>query len=290
MKKVLLARTEVDSHWVGDGFPVRNFFSYTDLAEHLSPFLLMDYAGPRDFPPTEKRLGVGEHPHRGFETVTIVYSGEVEHRDSTGAGGTIGPGDVQWMTAASGILHEEFHGREFAKRGGDFEMIQLWVNLPKAHKMDPPGYQEIQRRMIPEVELPHGAGSLRIIAGSHGDAKGPARTFSPTNLWDLTLNAKSTVDLELPENHTAALFLMRGTITVSKSETITGPALCILDPAGTRLFLESDSSAKILFLGGKPLNEPIVGYGPFVMNTEEEIRTAIRDFRNGTLGKTLSSG
>ncbi len=286
MKKVLFARTKVSAHWVGDGFPVRNFFSYSDIADQISPFLLMDYAGPKVFPPTEKRLGVGEHPHRGFETVTIVYSGEVEHRDSTGAGGTIGPGDVQWMTAASGIVHEEFHGREFAKRGGDFEMVQLWVNLPKTFKMNPPGYQEIKDQAIPAIQLPDGSGIVRIIAGNYQGDQGPARTFSPINLWDLKLNQGTNASIPLPDNETAVVFLMKGTVTVSGTETLTGPALCVLDPEGTELELNASNDARILFLGGKPLHEPIVGYGPFVMNTEAEIREAFQDYQSGKFGRT----
>ncbi|MBU6154762.1 MAG: pirin family protein [Bdellovibrionales bacterium] len=285
MKKAILIRTEVDSHWVGDGFPVRNFFSYSDVANQISPFLLMDYAGPKVFPPTSQRLGVGEHPHRGFETVTIVYSGEVEHRDSTGAGGTIGPGDVQWMTAASGIVHEEFHGRDFAKRGGDFEMIQLWVNLPKANKMNPPGYQEIKNHSIPLIELPENAGTLRIIAGSFCGKKGPARTFSPVNLWDLRLNSNTRTLLAVPATETAVVFLRKGSISVPGTAELKGPALCVLDPEESDLLIEAHDDSELVFLGGKPLKEPIVGYGPFVMNTENEIREAFRDYQSGTFGK-----
>jgi redox-sensitive bicupin YhaK (pirin superfamily) len=286
MKKALFSRTNAGSHWVGDGFPVRNFFSYSDIADQISPFLLMDYAGPRNFPPTTKRLGVGEHPHRGFETVTIVYSGEVEHRDSTGAGGTIGPGDVQWMTAASGIVHEEFHGREFARTGGDFEMIQLWVNLPKSFKMNPPGYQEIKNSSIPEIGLPDGAGSARIIAGTFEGRQGAARTFSPINLWDLKLNPGAKARLSVPEDETAVVFLMKGSVLVSGTENLTGPALCVLETGGTLLALDAAEDSRILFLGGKPLGEPIVGYGPFVMNTEAEIREAFRDYQSGKFGRT----
>jgi len=289
MKKILLTRTRVNSHWVGDGFPVRNFFSYSDIAEHLSPFLLLDYAGPKHFPPTEKRLGVGEHPHRGFETVTIVFSGEVEHRDSTGAGGTIGPGDVQWMTAASGIIHEEFHGREFARTGGPFEMIQLWVNLPSQFKMSPPAYQEIKAASIPTVELMDHAGSVRVIAGSHQGHAGPARTFTPMNLWEITLSAKKSARFRVTANETAALVLTHGTVTFSNAETLTGPALCVLEPEGEEFILDASEDSRLLFMGGKPLNEPIVGYGPFVMNTEDEIRQAFRDYQSGKMGARLGS-
>ena len=171
-KKLRCIQRSVDRHWVGNGFPVRTLFAYPNLGPVLSPFLLLDYAGPREFPPTTERLGVGEHPHRGFETVTIVYEGEVEHRDSSGGGGRIGPGDVQWMTAASGIVHEEFHGREFARRGGTFEMVQLWVNLPAKDKMAPPRYQSILNSQIPAVSLPGGQGTVRVIAGEFGGREG----------------------------------------------------------------------------------------------------------------------
>ncbi|MDT8283744.1 MAG: pirin family protein, partial [Gammaproteobacteria bacterium] len=195
MKKLTHIRRSEGSHWVGDGFPVRTIFSYNDLAEEISPFLLMDYAGPKQFEPTSRRRGVGAHPHRGFETVTIVYDGEVSHRDTTGAGGTIGTGDVQWMTAGSGILHEEFHSQGYAQRGGRFEMIQLWVNLPASDKMTTPGYQGITNDQIPQIPLPNEAGMLRVIAGQYGAAAGHARTFTPMNVWDMRLQAGRRVSL-----------------------------------------------------------------------------------------------
>ena len=188
MKKLRCIQRSVDRHWVGNGFPVRTLFAYPNLGAVLSPFLLLDYAGPREFPPTGERLGVGEHPHRGFETVTIVYAGEVEHRDSSGGGGRIGPGDVQWMTAASGVVHEERHERGFARRGGAFEVVQLWVNLPAAHKMGPPGYQHLPGASIPSVALP-GDAEARVIAGELLGLKGVAHTFTPMNVWDVRLPA-----------------------------------------------------------------------------------------------------
>ncbi len=190
MKKLSFIRRNDQRHWVGDGFPVRSIFSYNDLGKEISPFLLLDYAGPENFPPSEQRRGVGAHPHRGFETVTIVYSGEVEHRDSSGGGGIVRPGDVQWMTAASGLVHEEFHGSEYAKRGGPFEMIQLWVNLSAKDKKAPPGYQNITNAQIPRVDLPSGAGIVRVIAGNYQATQGPAHTFSPMNVWDVRLNSR----------------------------------------------------------------------------------------------------
>src|SRR5688572_30292778 len=197
LKRVLAVRGTDDAHWVGDGFPVRTLFSYYDSPREFSPFLLLDYAGPRTFPPTSARLGVGEHPHRGFETVTIVYSGEVEHRDSSGGGGKIGPGDVQWMTAGSGLVHEEFHGREFARQGGSFEMVQLWVNLPKQDKFAPPRYQGLLDAQIPTLKLGDGRSTVRVIAGEFEGRQGPAKTFTPMHVWDLRV--EGAAQLEVPE-------------------------------------------------------------------------------------------
>src|ERR1700739_121945 len=213
MRKSVLGRHGNDrGHWVGDGFPVRSLFSYNSLGTQISPFLLLDYAGPHHFEPTTERRGVGQHPHRGFETVTIVYDGEVEHRDSAGNGGVIGPGDVQWVTGASGIIHEEFHSAAYAKTGGPFRMVQLWVNLPARDKMAPAGYQGIVSADIPVVDLPGGAGQARIIAGEFGGVRGPARTFTPINVWDVRLNRDAGASLDLPEGHTAMLVVLAGPV------------------------------------------------------------------------------
>ena len=284
MKKLLFIKRSNGSHWVGDGFPVRNIFSYNDIHEEMAPFLLMDYAGPTRFEPTQTRRGVGEHPHRGFETVSIVYSGEVSHRDSTGAGGTIGPGDVQWMTAASGIVHEEFHSVDYAKRGGAFEMIQLWVNLPTKDKMAPPGYQGITDAQIPQVALAQNAGQVRVIAGEFDGAKGPAHSFSPINLWDVRVLAQKSVSFTLPEGHTTALFVLHGAIKLGGGETIQEAELAVLEREGDQLTFEALEDSTLLLLNGLPLNEPIVGYGPFVMNSESEIRQAMNDYRSGRMG------
>lgn len=284
MKKLLLNRTSNQRHWVGDGFPVRSIFTYNDLAKDLSPFLLMDYAGPANFPPTNQRKGVGEHPHRGFETVTIVYAGEVEHRDSSGGGGVITPGDVQWMTAASGLVHEEFHGAEFAKRGGEFEMVQLWVNLPRKDKMAKPRYQGLKNETIPSVTLPDGAGTLRVIAGDYQGAKGPGMTFSPMNLWDLRLKAGHTVTLKVPAGHTASVFVLSGKLEVG-SEQMGEAALAVFEREGDELTFKVLEDAKVLFMGGEPIDEPIVGYGPFVMNSIGEIKQAFIDFEEGRMGQ-----
>ncbi len=285
MKKLAFIQSQDTGHWVGDGFPVRSIFSYHERAAELSPFLLLDYAGPATFAPTSARRGVGEHPHRGFETVTIVYSGEVEHRDSTGAGGTIGPGDVQWMTAAGGIVHEEYHAPGFAREGGLFEVIQLWVNLPARHKMDAPGYQPITSADIPRVELENSAGSVRVIAGSFNGAAGPARTFTPINLWDVRLKAGARAEFDLPEGHTAGVFVLRGRIRLGGGEPVSDAHIAVLERAGSRIVIETDEDTTLLLLGGAPIDEPVVGYGPFVMNTQQEIRQAIADYQSGKMGR-----
>lgn len=276
-------------HWVGDGFPVRSLFSYGDHGAQLSPFLLLDYAGPAQFPPAEQPRGVGVHPHRGFETVTIVYNGEVAHRDSTGAGGLIGPGDVQWMTAASGILHEEFHSPAFTRTGGAMEMVQLWVNLPARSKMQAPGYQNILNAQIPSVDLADGAGRVRVIAGRFEDHQGPARTHTPMDVWDLRLNAGKTVRLPLIPGHTAALVVLAGTVLVNGEAVAREAQLVQFQRDGDALEIEANSEAKLLFLGGEPIEEPVVGHGPFVMNTREEIVQAFQDFQSGKFGRMAAS-
>lgn len=283
MKKILHTQRSDTPHWVGDGFPVRTIFTYNDLAKHMSPFLLMDYAGPAEFTPSEHRRGVGEHPHRGFETVTIVYSGEVEHRDSSGGGGLIKSGDVQWMTAASGLVHEEKHGADFAKNGGLFEMVQLWVNLPKKDKMNKPRYQGLRNEQIPEVLLQ--GGKLRIIAGHYLAVFGPAKTHSDINLWDIRLAKGSENVFTVLEGHTASVFVLSGSIKLNDDKIIGAAELALMEPEGHTFKVEVLEDTKMLFLGGAPLNEPIVGYGPFVMNTQAEIRQAFDDFESGKMGR-----
>ena len=271
-------------HWVGDGFPVRSLFSYTALGTETSPFLLLDYAGPHDFKPTGARRGVGRHPHRGFETVTIVYEGEVEHRDSAGNGGVIGRGDVQWMTAGGGILHEEYHSPAFARDGGRFRMVQLWVNLPARHKSAPGGYQGIASADIPVVDLPGRAGLVRVIAGEFLGAKGPARTFTPMNVWDVRLGQGADARFELPAGHTAMLVVLDGAVSLA-GQAVAEAEMALLSREGDEVTLHADTAATLLVLTGEPIAEPIVGHGPFVMNTEAEIRQAMDDFRNGVLEK-----
>jgi quercetin 2,3-dioxygenase len=282
-KKLRCIQRSADRHWVGNGFPVRSLFSYPTLGPVLSPFLLLDYAGPMEFAATTERRGVGEHPHRGFETVTIVYSGEVEHRDSSGGGGRIGPGDVQWMTAASGIVHEEFHGREFARRGGLFEMVQLWVNLPARDKKAPAGYQAITSDAIPTVPL--GNGSARVIAGELAGTKGPARTFTPMHVWDLRLPSAERTDLKVPDGWTTALVVLRGELRVNGSDALGAAEVGLFDRAGTDICIDGAKDVTALLLAGQPIDEPIVGQGPFVMNTPQEIRQAIVDYQNGRMGE-----
>ncbi|MDU5354129.1 MAG: pirin family protein, partial [Eggerthella sp.] len=262
-----------------------SMFSYQTHGEQLSPFLLLDYAGPHHFPAGSEKRGVGEHPHRGFETVTVVYSGEVEHRDSTGRGGVIGPGDVQWMTAGAGILHEEFHSAEFTRSGGELKMIQLWVNLPAKDKMTHPGYQSITADAIPDAELPDNAGRMRVIAGRYQDAVGPAHTFSPLNVWDLQLNQSHEVTLHQPAGWSTALVVLEGEIVVNGEGNAREGQLVVLSQKGETLHLAASSHAKVLLMAGEPLQEPIVGYGPFVMNTKAQIAEAVRDFNSGRFGQ-----
>ncbi|MDH4870268.1 pirin family protein [Pseudomonas sp. BN515] len=285
MKKIRGIYTSPRPHWVGDGFPVRTLFSYDSLGKHISPFLLLDYAGPAEFAPAERPRGVGQHPHRGFETVTIVYQGELEHRDSTGAGGLIGPGDVQWMTAASGILHEEFHSPAFTRSGGTLEMVQLWVNLPARDKLAAPGYQTLLDADIPNLPLPEQAGSLRLIAGEFDGQRGSARTFTGMDVWDIRLNPGKPVTLDLHPGRNTALVVLRGTLLVNGEELVREGQLALFEQAGDELLLEANGQALVLLLSGEPIEEPIVGYGPFVMNSETEIRQAIQDFQSGRFGQ-----
>lgn len=284
MRKVLGIYSSPAQHWVGDGFPVRSMLSYATHGEHVSPFLHLDHAGPTAFPPADRPRGVGAHPHRGFETVTIVYDGEVEHRDSTGAGGVIGPGDVQWMTAAAGILHEEFHSQAFTRQGGTLDMVQLWVNLPAKDKDAKPGYQSLLDADIPMVELPGKAGTLRVIAGQYEGSKGPANTFSPIDLWDVKLSQGKSASIELPEGHTAGLVVLRGSLLVNGASPARDGQFVLLDREGRAFTLDAESDATVLVLGGKPLGEPVAMHGPFVMNTQDELHQAFADFRSGKFG------
>ncbi|WP_447971087.1 pirin family protein [Nitrospira sp. M1] len=280
-KNVINIERQSEQHWVGNGFPVTTMFSYDDLGKELSPFLLLDYAGPMTFEPSDTPRGVEQHPHRGFETVTIVYQGELEHRDNAGNAGTIGPGDVQWMTAARGILHEEMHEREFTQNGGTLEMIQLWVNLPAKDKMGTPRYQEIVSNDIPVVPFGENSGTVRVIAGEYQGTKGAAKTFTPINVWDIHLHTGQKIDLSLPDGFTTALLVLKGAVVVNGASTLNRKELARFERNGDRLSLEATSDATVLVLNGEPIDEPIVGQGPFVMNTQEEILQAMTDYRAG---------
>lgn len=284
MKKVLFTQKSDYPHWVGNGFPVRTVFSYNEIVKEISPFLLLDYAGPMEFPANNTKAGVESHPHRGFETVTISYQGQVEHRDSAGGGGVINPGDIQWMTAGSGLVHEEMHGKDFKKSGGLFEMVQLWVNLPKKDKMTKPRYQGLTKEQTPVVKLPNDAGTVRVIAGAYGDDNGPAKTFSPINLWDVRMKSGATADLKVPAGHTALVFVLSGSVKVSDSHTLTDAEMAILEKDTDTVHLQATEDSKILFLGGEPIPDPVIGYGPFVMNTQAEIMQAFKDFEAGKMG------
>ncbi|WP_373768038.1 pirin family protein [Glaesserella sp.] len=287
MKKVANVYTAPAKHWVGNGFHVQSMFTYNDTDKNLDPFLMMDYNPPRHFDGGRKSdfRGVGEHPHRGFETVTIAYQGEVAHADSYGGGGIIGTGDVQWMTAGSGVMHEEFHSERFSKEGGMFEMVQLWVNLPKAHKMTTPKYQAIKSTEIPVVQLDDNAGIARIIAGELASTSGAASTFTPINMWDVVMNAGKTHTFAVPESHNLVILVLDGTVQINGEEIARRGELVTFERGGADVRIESNNESKLLILTGEPINEPIVGYGPFVMNTEAEIVQAMRDVQSGKFGQ-----
>lgn len=284
MKEVLGVYQAARPHWVGDGFPVRNIFSYNTFGQHISPFLLLDYAAPYQFTPGKTPRGVGQHPHRGFETVTIAYQGEVSHRDSSGGGGRIREGDVQWMTAGAGVIHEEFHSEEFTASGGTFEMVQLWVNLPAKDKMTPGRYQSLTKADIPVLNLADDAGTLRVIAGAYADTAGPAQTFSPIDIWDVKLNAGKRVTFHAAAGRHVAVVVLRGAVRVNDDHELRNANLAILDQQAGAFSIDAAEDTTLLVLSGEPLNEPIEGYGPFVMNTPLQIREAMDDFNAGRFG------
>ncbi len=284
VKHVLEIFRPAGLHWVGDGFPVRNIFSNDNVGDRLSPFLLLDYAGPEKFAPSDYQRGVGEHPHRGFETVTIVYQGGLVHRDSAGNSGRIGPGDVQWMTAASGVVHEEKHEPNFSRHGGMLEMVQLWVNLPRASKMAPPRYQALLDEQIPLTYLARGAGTLRVIAGEFHGVKGPAKTFTPIHVYDLHLQADRNVELGLPAGYNTGLFVRTGAVMMNNVHAAGEAEFALCGAAGDYVSIHAKEAAQLLVLSGKPINEPVAWAGPFVMNTQEELVQAMTDYRTGKMG------
>jgi hypothetical protein len=273
-------------HWVGDGFHVSNYFpSATDTQKRMSPFFLLDYHKPKAYAPTTRRRGVGTHPHRGFETVTIAYQGAVAHHDSAGNGGIIRPGEVQWMTAGGGILHNEYHEEEFAKAGGVMHMMQLWVNLPRAHKMTAPKYQGLDLAVIREKALPKGGGTARVIAGEYEGVKGAASTFTPVQMLDLRLKPGGSARLTAPRDHNAALLVLQGRATVNGSGLVPEGQCVLFRNDGDEVFVEAASDAIVLFLSGAPIEEPLVHYGPFLMNSVDEINATIDDFNAGKFGR-----
>ena len=275
-------------HWVGDGFWVQPLFSHMGEDRGTDPFLMLDYAAPYQFAPNEARSprGVGQHPHKGFETVTIAYQGEVAHRDSSGGGGVICEGDVQWMTAGSGVIHEEFHSEDFSRRGGMFEMVQLWVNLPAKDKNTPPRYQHLAKEAIPVVQLADEAGYVRVIAGQHEGVQGAATTFTEMNVWDVVIDAGKEAVLTVPDNHSLSMVVLRGQAQFNGQEQAgAGQLVGFTAEGGSVKVAAGEEEVKILLLSGVPIAEPVVGYGPFVMNTEDEIRQAIHDFNHGRFGR-----
>ena len=272
-------------HMVGDGFRVHNLFPNALENEYrMSPFFLLDYNSKFYFSPSEKQRGVGVHPHRGMETVTIVYSGKVAHHDSKGNSGVIGNGDVQWMTAGSGILHKEYHEKEFSKTGGDFHMVQLWVNLPKKHKMTNPKYQAFENHEIAKYVLPNNAGNVEIIAGEFEGIEGNATTFSPLNIFNIKTDKNSNVKLSFPENYNTSILIAKGSATIN-SKIANENQLVLFENRGTEIKLEVAENSILLVMSGEPIDEPIVSYGPFLMNTNDDIRKTIDDYNSGFFGK-----
>ncbi len=285
IKKIEKIISPPPHHWVGDGFKVHTFLPSIEIDKsRMSPFFLLDYNAKTKFPPSDNSRGVGPHPHRGFETVTIDYHGKVAHHDSAGNSGVIHEGDVQWMTAGSGILHKEYHEKSFSKAGGIFQMVQLWVNLPAKYKMSEPKYQALVHDKMGKVELPNNGGIVNIIAGEYKKVKGPAKTFTPVNLFDIRLNKNADVSFELPENYNSAILILDGTITINGSDTAQTDQFVLFGNSGTTLKISAAEESVILLLSGEPLNEPIFQHGPFLMNTKKEIIEAYDDFNNGKFG------
>jgi redox-sensitive bicupin YhaK (pirin superfamily) len=288
MKKLLRIHQSSGMHWVGNGFPVRSVFDYNGLGRELSPFLLLDYAAPYPFPAGHEKRGVGGHPHKGFETVTVAYQGELEHRDSSGGGGKIGAGDVQWMTAGNGIVHEEFHSRDFTRQGGTLQMVQLWVNLRAQDKSAKAGYQTLLKAQIPVVPIPQDAGTVRVIAGEYGGQRGPAKTFTPINLWDVNLRAGKTTELPLPNGHTTTFLVLSGKVEVDGGRLAGEGDLVVFERSGEGITVKASSDATLLVMSGEPFAEPVVGHGPFVMNSRAEIQQAFEEYQLGKMGELVS--
>jgi hypothetical protein len=285
IKKIIAPR---EKHWVGDGFHVSTIFSmHSEEVESISPFLMMDHAAPKYFPSTQRKRGVGEHPHRGFETVTFAIRGEVEHRDSGGGGGTITTGGIQWMTAGSGVVHDEFHSREFSKKGGDFEMIQLWINLPSKFKMISPRYQSFAETDFPMVDQANHEISVKVIAGSFGSVTSPVQTFSLINMYELNGPSNAKLKIPLTEGSNTLVFQLSGKSSIANQQVDNGN-LAVLSKSGNFLMLELREESKVMILNGEPLGEPVAAHGPFVMNTRQELMEAFKDFQEGKMGQLVN--
>lgn len=277
--------TPPPTHWVGNGFKVHGFFPNQTLGENrMSPFYLLDYNSKYHFPPSTNLLGVGPHPHRGFETVTIAYHGRIAHHDSTGGGGVIGEGDVQWMTAGSGILHKEYHEEQFNRQGGLFQMVQLWVNLPAKDKMTKPKYQAITNEQMGRYDMPDGSGSVEVIAGDFNGVKGAASTFTPIHLFNAKVKKGTSLTIDLPENYTTGILMIEGQVTINETATAHTDNFILFKNDGEVIFIKAEADSILLVMSGEPIDEPIASYGPFLMNTQEELRQAISDFQSGEFG------
>jgi redox-sensitive bicupin YhaK (pirin superfamily) len=286
VKNIELVLSPPEPHYVGDGFRVHNFIpgGYRADMERMNPFIMLDYGSRFNFPPADHQRGVGVHPHRGFETVTIAYKGRVAHHDSTGQSGIIGEGDVQWMTAASGILHKEYHEKEFSIQGGEFQMVQLWVNLPAKYKMSAPKYQSLTNDKITKFELESGDGTVEIIAGEYMGLKGSASTFSPVNLLNVKLNKNAKAEFSFPANYNTALLVIEGKIIVNGEEEVNTDHFALFQNEGEQFDVQTVDGAIVLVMSALNLNEPIAAHGPFVMNTRQEIMQAFEDYHNGRFG------
>jgi quercetin 2,3-dioxygenase len=277
--------TPPPTHWVGNGFRVHGFFPNQTLGENrMSPFYLLDYNSKYNFPPSTNLLGVGPHPHRGFETVTIAYHGRIAHHDSTGGGGVIGEGDVQWMTAGSGILHKEYHEEQFNRQGGLFQMVQLWVNLPAKDKMTKPKYQAITNEQLGRYDMPDGGGSVEVIAGDFNGVKGAASTVTPIHLYNAKVKKGTSLTIDLPENYMTGILMIEGQVAINETTTAHTDNFILFKNDGEAIFTKAEADSILLVMSGEPIDEPIASYGPFLMNTQDELRQAIDDFQSGKFG------
>ncbi|MBS1782143.1 MAG: pirin family protein [Bacteroidetes bacterium] len=282
-RKVATVLAPLEPHYVGDGFRVSNFIPGQVSMRRMNPFIMLDYNSKFYFPPSEKPRGVSVHPHRGFETVTIAYKGSVAHHDSSGGGGVIGEGDVQWMTAASGVLHKEYHEESFSKQGGDFHMVQLWTNLPAKDKMSSPRYQAISKDKMVHIPLPQG-GEVEIIAGNFKNKTGPAITVTPINLFNVRLPKNTSTTLSFPAIYNTALLLIEGSVKINDQNIVQTDHFVLFENNSEEFIVEAIEDAVVLLMSGEPIEEPIASYGPFVMNTQAELIQAVHDFQDGKFG------